>query len=70
MPYFNLQTTNSDPTSTVGDQVVAYYRCKLTGTVPLSILDAEVDMLTMDLSFSYEDFEVLSSFRMPAETGT
>ena len=50
--------------------MVAYYNCKLTGTVPLSILDAEADMLTMDLSFSYEDFEVLSSFRAPTETGT
>ena len=70
IPYFNLQTTNDDPTATVGAQVVAYYNCKLTGTVPLSILDAEADMLTMDLSFSYEDFEVLSSFRAPTETGT
>lgn len=69
MPYFSLQTTNDDPTATVGSQVVAYYNCKLTGTVPLSVLDADVDMLTVELSFSYEDFEVLSAFHAPAETG-
>lgn len=70
MPYFTLQTTNDDPTATVGAQTVAYYNCKLFGTIPLSVLDADVDMLTMDISFTYEDFEVLSAFHDPAETGT
>jgi len=70
MPYFTLQTTNDDPTTTVGVQTVAYYNCKLSGTIPLSVLDADADMLTMDLSFTYEDFEVLSAFHDPAETGT
>lgn len=69
MPYFNLQVTNDDPTATVGVQTVAYYDCKLTGTIPLSVLDAEADMLTVDVSFSYEDFEPLSSFHDPAATG-
>ena len=69
MPYFNLQVTNDDPTTTVGVQTVAYYDCKLTGTIPLSVLDAEADMLTMDVSFSYEGFEPLSSFHDPAATG-
>lgn len=36
----------------------------------VSVLDADVDMLTMDISFTYEDFEVLSSSHDPAETGT
>ena len=49
---------------------MAYYNCKLSGTIPLSILDADVDMLTMDISFTYEDFEPLSTFHDPAETGT
>jgi len=70
MPYFTFQTTNNDPTTTVGVQTVAYYNCKLSGTIPLSVLDADVDMLTMDISFTYEDFEILSAFHDPAETGT
>lgn len=69
MPYFTLQTTNDDPHSTVGVQTVAYYNCKLSGAIPLSALDADTDMLTMDLSFTYEDFEVLSAFHDPADTG-
>lgn len=69
MPYFTLQTTNEDPTTTVGAQTVAYYSCKLSGTI-LSVLDADADMLTMDISFTYEDFEVLSAFHDPAQTGT
>ena len=70
MPYFTLQTTNEDPATTVGAQTVAYYSCKLSGTIPLSVLDADADMLTMDISFTYEDFEVLSAFHDPAQTGT
>ena len=70
MPYFTLQTTNEDPTTTVGAQTVAYYSCQLSGTIPLSVLDADADMLTMDISFTYEDFEVLSAFHDPAQTGT
>lgn len=70
MPYFNLQVTNDDEASTVGTQTVIFYNCKLSGTIPLSILDAEADMLTMDVSFTYEDVEVLSRFHDPAATGT
>lgn len=62
MPYFTLQTTNDDKSSSVGVQTIAYYNCKLTGDVPISVLDADADMLTFDFSFSFEDFEVLSRF--------
>ena len=71
MPYFSLQTTNDDKASSVGVQTIAYYNCKLSGTVPLSVLDAEADMLTFDFSFTYEDFEILSRFNdQPAQLGT
>lgn len=63
MDYFTLQTTNDDKASTVGVQTIAYYNCKLSGTVPISVLDADTDMLTFDFSFTYEDFEVLSRFK-------
>ena len=71
MPYFSLQTTNDDKASSVGVQTIAYYNCKLSGTIPVSILDADVDMLTFDFSFTYEDFEVLSRFNdQPAQLGS
>ncbi|MCI9444342.1 MAG: hypothetical protein HFF69_06410 [Oscillospiraceae bacterium] len=71
MPYFSFQTTNDDKASSVGVQTIAYYNCKLSGTVPVSVLDADADMLTFDFSFTYEDFEVLSRFNeQPAQLGT
>ena len=71
MPYFTMQTTNDDKASSVGVQTIAYYNCKLSGTIPLSVLDADADMLTFDFSFTYEDFEVLSRFNdQPAQLGT
>lgn len=70
MSYFTFQTTNEDKASSVGVQTIAYYNCKLSGTVPISVLDADADMLTFDFSFTYEDFEVLSRFNeQPAQLG-
>lgn len=70
MPYFTLQVTNDDKASSVGVQTIAYYNCHLSGTVPISVLDADIDMLTFDFSFTYEDFEILSAFNDPAELGS
>lgn len=48
-----------------------HYKGKLSGTVPISVLDADADMLTFDFSFTYEDFEVLSRFNdQPAQLGS
>ena len=60
--YFDLQVTNSDPSSTVGTQTIAYYGCKLTGSMPLSILDTDSDMLEQAFTFSYTDARKLSGF--------
>ena len=37
MPSFDIQITNNDPTTSVGQQSMAYYGCVLTGSIPLSI---------------------------------
>lgn len=68
--YFDLQVTNSDPTSTVGTQTIAYYGCKLTGTLPLSILDTDSDMLEQSFTFSYTDARKLASFGTEASYGS
>ena len=67
--YFDLQVTNSDPSSTVGTQTIAYYGCKLTGTIPLSILDTDSDLLEQAFTFSYTDARKLSSFNAEASYG-
>lgn len=69
MPQFDIQITNSDPTTTVGSQVMAYYGCTLTGTIPLSILNDEEAMLNYDFNFAYTSVAMLSSFTDPATLG-
>ena len=69
MPQFDIQITNNDPTTTVGSQVMAYYGCVLTGTIPLSILDDEETMMNYDFNFAYTNVARLSSFNEPATLG-
>lgn len=69
MPQFDIQITNNDPTTSVGSQVMAYYGCTLTGTIPLSILDDEEAMLNYDFNFAYTSVAQLSAFTDPATLG-
>ena len=69
MPEFDIQITNADPTTSVGSQVMAYYGCTLTGTIPLSILDDEEAMLNYDFNFAYTRVARLSAFTDPATLG-
>ena len=60
MPEFDIQITNSESSSaTLGSQVMVYYGCTLTGTIPLSILDKEESMLNYDFNFAYTDVQQL-----------
>lgn len=70
MPQFDIQITNNDPTTTVGTQIMGYYGCKLTSTIPLSILDADTTMLTIGISFTYTDVAKLQGFSDPAQLGS
>lgn len=69
MPQFDIQITNSDPTTSAGSQVMAYYGCTLTGTVPLSILNDEEAMLNYDFNFAYTRVARLQAFTEPAQLG-
>jgi hypothetical protein len=70
MPEFDIQITNSDAASaTLGSQVMAYYGCHLTGTVPLSILNDEEAMLNYDFNFAYTRVARLQAFNDPAQLG-
>lgn len=69
LPYFTLQVTNDDPSTSVGTQTVAFYNVKLQ-KLPIAILDAEADFLEMEVSFSYTEIEVLNYFNdAPAQLG-
>ena len=69
MPQFDIQITNSDPTTTVGSQVMAFYGCTLTGTIPLAILNSEETMMNYDFNFAYTSMAILTSFSDPATLG-
>ena len=69
MPEFDLQITNNDPTTSIGSQVMAYYGCTLTGTIPLSILNDEEARLNYDFNFAYSRVARLQAFTDPAALG-
>ena len=48
---------------------MAYYGCSLTGTIPLSILNSEEQMLNYDFNFSYTRVAQLQAFNEPAQLG-
>lgn len=69
MPEFDIQITNADPTTSVGSQIMVYYGCTLTGTIPLSILNDEEAMLNYDFNFAYTRVARLSAFTDPDTLG-
>ena len=70
MPEFSIQITNSDPATTIGTEVTAYYGCYLTGEIPLSMLDSESSMLNYDFNFTYTRVQRLQDFNAPAQLGS
>lgn len=70
MPEFDIQITNQDPAAGVGGQVMAYYGCTLTGTIPLSILNSEEAMLNYDFNFAYTRVARLQAFNEPSQLGS
>lgn len=68
LPYFTLQIINDDPSTSVGQQIVALYNCKLS-KVPIAMLDADTDWLESEVTFSYTGLEVLNFFHDPETVG-
>lgn len=69
MPEFDIQISNTDPTTSIGSQIMAYYGCQLTGTIPLSILNNEEAMLNYDFNFTFTRVARLESFVDPSGYG-
>lgn len=70
MEEFDIQITNSDPSTSLGTQIMAYYGCHLTGDIPLSILSSEETMLNYDFNFAYTSVQMIQSFNEPAQLGS
>ena len=69
MAPFDIQITNSDPTTTLGTQTIVAYGCYLTGTIPIAILNDEEAMLNYDFTFSYTSVAKVGSFTTPTQFG-
>jgi hypothetical protein len=61
--YFDIQITNSDPTSSVGRQTVILKDCNLDGGI-LAKFDADAEYLDEDMDFTFEDFEIPEKFSL------
>ena len=66
LPYFTIQITNDDPTTSVGTQTVVFYNVKLQ-KLPVAMLDADADFLEMEVGFSCTGIEVLNWFNDPTQ---
>jgi len=61
---FDITVENTDPTSSVGTQTIVLYNCNIDTTV-LAKLDTQAEVLEEDCDFTFDDFDVTSSFDKP-----
>ncbi|KNY26323.1 phage tail tube protein [Pseudobacteroides cellulosolvens] len=59
--YFDIQVTNEDPASATGKQTTVLKNCNIDGVI-LAKLDVDATALDEEISFTFDDFEVLDSF--------
>lgn len=59
--YFDIQITNSDPTSSVGAQTVILKDCNLDSIV-IAKFDADGEYLDEEFDFTFEDWEMPTQF--------
>lgn len=69
MPEFSIQIINKDPATSIGSQNMVYYGCKLTGSIPMSILNDEEELLNYDFNFSISKVSRLTKFKDPKKLG-
>lgn len=61
--YFDIQIINSDPTSTIGTQEIILKGCNMDGGI-LAKFDADGEYLEEDMDFTFEDWEMKTSFNV------
>lgn len=62
MPYFEIQVSNEDPTSSVGRQTIIHRDC-LCDTFILAKLEAGEEIMDEELSGTFEDWDMPESFK-------
>lgn len=61
MPYFDIQVTNEDPTSSVGRQTIIHHDC-LCDTFILAKFQAGEELLDEELSGTFESWDMPEAF--------
>ncbi|MDU1348269.1 phage tail tube protein [uncultured Clostridium sp.] len=62
--YFDLAVTNEDPTSNIGKQTIVLKDCNLD-EVSMAMFDVDSEVLEEDMSFTFEDVDMLDKFNKP-----
>lgn len=60
--YFTIDIINEDPGSATGRQAVQLLHCNFD-SVDIAKLDISADELSQDISFTFDDFNILEQFR-------
>lgn len=66
--YFDITVTNEDPGSTVGSQTTVLKSCSLDEVI-LAKFDVESDVLDENVSFTFDDVDILDEFQNPVLQG-
>lgn len=61
MPYFDIQVTNEDPTSTIGSQTTILKDCLLDEQI-VAKFDTNADYLSETISGTFDDWELPTEF--------
>ncbi len=61
--YFEIQVTNSDPTSAAGRQTIVFVDCNIDGGT-LAKFDADGDYLDESVEGTFEDFKMPETFNL------
>lgn len=62
--YFDLTVINEDPTSSIGKQTVVLKNCNFD-EVSIATFDLDSDALEEDMSFTFDDIDLLDKFKKP-----
>lgn len=60
--YFDMTVTNEDPTSRAGRQTVVLKNCNLDSVVAASFDATSDEALNEDVSFTFDDYDILEQF--------
>lgn len=61
MVYFDIQVTNSDPTSSIGKQTIILKNCLMEGGI-LTKFNADEEILSEDISGTFDSWEMPEKF--------